>query len=117
MRKNNEYINLELESRDKTTFNAHREVMALIITKPTVKKQILSPPKEVEEIKKVKLDLDTDQVKALVDFAYTGQIKDKYLEPLQDYGLSCLYQKMLDDQEHQRQMKARPWNTFVLAVR
>ena len=117
MRKNNEFISLQLESRDKTTFNAHREVMALIITKPAVKKQILSPPKEVDEIKKIKLDLDTDQVKALVDFAYTGQIKDKYLEPLQDYGLSCLYQKMLDDQEHQRQMKARPWNTFVLAVR
>ena len=117
MKKNNEFINLQLESRDKTTINAHREVMALIITKPAVKKQILSPPKEVDEIKKVRLDLDKDHLNALVDFAYTGQIKNEYLEPLQDYGLSCLYQKMLDDQEHQRQMMARPWNTFVLAVR
>ena len=117
MQKNNEFINLQLESRDMTTINAHREVMALIITKPAVKKQILSPPKEIDEIKKIKLDLNTDHVKALVDFAYTGQIKDEYLETLQDYGLSCLYQKMLDDQEHQRQMAARPWNTYVLAVR
>ena len=91
--------------------------MALIITKPYIKKQLLDPPKVVDEIRKVKLDLDADQVEALVEFTYTGKIKDEYLEPLQDYGLSCLYQKMLDDQEHKRQMMARPWNTYVLAVR
>ena len=113
MKKEGKNLDVQLASSSKDgkkIYGIHSEVLESLNIPNFVQKQIAQVKTNEDKISKpIHLNLPDNAIEALIEFAYTGEIDDNYLETLQEYGLQCLYNKWRENQN-------KPLYNYVLAI-